>query len=172
MARSARMNVSGLADLERALDNLTRSVSKNVLRSSMREAATPMRDKAQALAPKDQGDLSQSIIIGGLLNKSQKSQHRKLTRDERSAIELFVGPSYKLGAGGRHGHLVEFGTSPHLNAGKFAGSKHPGTAPQPFMRPAFDTEAQPTIERLKPILWRKIDRAAKRQAKKLASGRG
>ncbi|CAM3091758.1 HK97-gp10 family putative phage morphogenesis protein [Paracoccus nototheniae] len=170
MARSARMHIDGLADLEKALGNLTKAVSKNVLRSSMREAAAPMVDMAKSLVPVDDGELRDSIIIGGLLNKSQKSKHRKLTKDERSSIELFVGPSYKLGAGGRHGHLVEFGTSPHLNSGQFKGTKHPGTAPQPFMRPTYDREAQPTVERLKPILWRKIDQIAKREARKLERG--
>lgn len=166
MANSARMDVQGLADVERALDNLRKSVGRSVLRRSLRKAAAPMRDRAKELAPVDDGDLRDSIIIGGMLNKSQRSKHRKLTADERSAIELFVGPSYKLGAGGRHGHLVEFGTEPHIVGGVFAGAQHPGTAPQPFMRPAFDAEAVPTIERLKPLLWAEIDRTARRQAKK------
>lgn len=166
MANSARMNIQGLADLEKALDNLGKSVGRSVLRKSLRKAAAPMRERAKDLAPVDDGDLRGSIIIGGLLNKSQRSKHRKLTADERSAIELFVGPSYKLGKGGRHGHLVEFGTAPHILGGVFAGAQHPGSAPQPFMRPAFDAEAGPTIERLKPLLWAEIDRAARRQAKK------
>ncbi len=166
MANSVRMNVQGLADVERALDNLSKSVGRSVLRRSLRKAAAPMRDRAKELAPVDDGDLRDSIIIGGMLDKSQRSKHRKLTKDERSAVELFVGPSYKLGAGGRHGHLVEFGTAPHILGGVFAGAQHPGTSPQPFMRPAFDAEARPTIERLRPLLWAEIDRAARRQAKK------
>lgn len=166
MAKSVRMNVQGLAEVEKALDNLGKSVGKSVLRRSLRKAAAPMRDRAKELAPVDDGELRDSIIVGGMLNKSQRSKHRKLTADERSAVELFVGPSYKLGAGGRHGHLVEFGTAPHIVGGLFAGAQHPGTAPQPFMRPAFDAEARPTIERLKPLLWAEIDRVARRQAKK------
>ncbi|MTH76316.1 HK97 gp10 family phage protein [Paracoccus aestuariivivens] len=160
------MNIQGLADLEKALDNLSKSVNRSVLRKSLRKAAGPMRDMAKSLAPVDDGELRDSVIIGGLLNKSQKSKHRKLTADERSSIELFVGPSYKLGAGGRHGHLVEFGTEPHIVGGVFAGAQHPGTAPQPFMRPAFDAEARPTVDRLAPLLWAEIEAAIKRQAKR------
>ena len=37
----------------------------------------------------------------------------------------------------RYAHLVEFGTAPHINGGKFAGSKHPGTTAQPFFFPAY-----------------------------------
>lgn len=166
MTKSVRMNVQGLAEVEKALDNLGKSVGRSVLRRSLRKAAAPMRDRAKELAPVDDGELRDSIIVGGMLNKSQRSKHRNLTAEERSAVELFVGPSYKLGAGGRHGHLVEFGTAPHIVGGLFAGAQHPGTALQPFMRPAFDAEARPTIERLKPLLWAEIDRAARRQAKK------
>lgn len=166
MANSARMHVQGLAELEKALDNLSKSVGKNVLRKSLRKAAEPMRDRAKALAPVGEGTLRDSIIVGGLLNKSQKRKQRKLTEDERSSIELFVGPSYRKGAGGRHGHLVEFGTSPHILGGVFRGTKHPGTAPQPFMRPAFDAEARPTVTRLGPLLMAEIEKAARRQAKR------
>ncbi|SMO64035.1 HK97-gp10 family putative phage morphogenesis protein [Paracoccus laeviglucosivorans] len=166
MANSARMSVQGLAELEKSLDNLSKSVGRSVLRQSLRKAAEPMKEKAKSLAPVDDGDLRDSIIIGGLLNKSQKRARRRLTAEERSAIELYVGPSYKLGQGGRHGHLVEFGTAPHIQGGVFKGSKHPGTAPQPFMRPAYDAEARPTVARLGPILMQFIERAAKRQAKR------
>nr|WP_283258295.1 HK97-gp10 family putative phage morphogenesis protein [Pseudomonas sp. GX19020] len=157
-----------MADLEKSLDNLSKAVGRNVLRRSLRAAAQPMADKARSLAPVDEGDLRDSIIVGSKLNGSERKKHRKLTAEERSSIELFVGPSYLKGAGGRHGHLVEFGTAPHINKGRFAGSEHPGTAPQPFMRPAFDTEAQPTIERLKPILALEIEKAAKRTAARAA----
>ncbi|WP_097082395.1 HK97-gp10 family putative phage morphogenesis protein [Rhodobacter sp. JA431] len=160
------MNIQGLAELEKALDNLAKSQGKPVLRAAMRKAAKPMKEKAQALAPVRKGKLRASIKFGSLLNGRQKKFKRALTAEERDAIELYLGPSYRLGAGGRHGHLVEFGTSPHINGGKFAGSKHPGTAPQPFMRPAFDAEAKPTIERLKPILWDGIQRAILRNAKR------
>jgi len=33
--------------------------------------------------------------------------------------------------------FLEFGTAPHINAGKFAGTKHPGTAAQPHIFPTW-----------------------------------
>lgn len=33
--------------------------------------------------------------------------------------------------------LVEFGTKPHLNKGRFAGTRHPGTTAQPYFYPAY-----------------------------------
>ncbi|WP_406735889.1 HK97-gp10 family putative phage morphogenesis protein [Thioclava sp. GXIMD4215] len=168
MANSARMHIDGLSESDRALDNLGKSMSKPVMRRSMRKAAEPMRAKAAELAPKKSGGLSRSVKIGSTLNGSQRKLRRKMTLEERTAIELFLGPSYVKGDGGNHGHLVEFGTKPHMNAGEFAGTMHPGTAPQPFMRPAFDAEAEQTVERLKPILWQEIEKAAKRAAQRAA----
>lgn len=168
MADSVRIKIEGLSDLDKALSNLTKAVGKGVLRRSLKQAAEPMADLARSLTPEDTGALKKSIEISALLNGKEKSGHRKLHRDDRSAVELFVGPSYKLGKGGRHGHLVEFGTAPHKNKGQFAGTWHPGTAPRPFMRPAFDTQARPTVERLRPILWSEIEKAAAKAARKEA----
>lgn len=168
MGNSVRLKIEGLADLEKSLDNLSKAVGRNVLRRSMRKAAEPMAEMARELAPVRTGKLRESIKFGSLLNGSQRKLQRKLTLEERTAIELFLGPSYVKGSGGRVGHLVEFGTKPHLNGGLFPGTMHPGTAPQPFMRPAFDAEARPTIDRLGPILWSEIEKAAARAARKAA----
>ncbi|KFI24328.1 HK97-gp10 family putative phage morphogenesis protein [Paenirhodobacter enshiensis] len=170
MANSTSMNIEGLVDLDKAMDNLSKATNRRILRNALSKAAQPMADAAAANAPKRTGRLARSIIVGSKLNDSQKKMHRKLTAEERSAVTLFVGPSYREGAGGRAGHLVEFGTRPHINGGKFKGTRNPGTKPRPFMRPAFDAEAEPTVRRLKPLLWAAIDRAAKRAARRLAKG--
>lgn len=160
--------LTGLKELEAALGNLPGAVGKTTARAALRKAAAPMLAKAKELAPVKSGKLKGSIKIGTKLNGRQKKMRRALTADERAAVELFIGPSYLKGAGGRHGHLVEFGTAPHQNKGKFKGTLHPGTAPQPFMRPAWEAEKGPTLERIKPLLYKAIERAAKREAAKAA----
>lgn len=37
----------------------------------------------------------------------------------------------------RYSHLVEFGSAPHTNEGKFAGTVNPGARAQPFFYPGF-----------------------------------
>ena len=69
---------------------------------------------------------------------------------------------------GRHGHLVEFGTKPHINKGRFPGSLHPGTSPRPFMRPAWDQDKDAMLERLRVELWTQISRAVQRAEKRAA----
>jgi len=63
----------------------------------------------------------------------------------------------------RYAHLVEFGTRPHVNGGKFAGTQHPGTKAQPFFYPGWRANKK----RVKARLARAISRSAKQ-----AVGRG
>lgn len=81
---------------------------------------------------------------------------------------LYLGPTRNVW----YAHFVEFGTKAHINAGKFAGSKHPGTSPDPFLRPAFDAEAQGTIDRLSALVWDEIQRHATRMAARAAKAKG
>lgn len=37
----------------------------------------------------------------------------------------------------KYAHLVEFGTAPHKQGGRFKGTEHPGTRPQPFFFPSY-----------------------------------
>lgn len=159
-------DVKGLKDLEKTLMALPQSVSQNTARAAMRQAAKPMAERARSLARERTGRLKKSIRIGTRLNGRQVKILSQLSPEQRSAIELYLGPSYAKGDKGRHGHLVEFGTRPRKNGGKFKGTQHPGTPPRPFMRPAFDAEAEATINRIGPILFKVIQRAVKREAKK------
>lgn len=54
----------------------------------------------------------------------------------------------------------EFGTAPHINGGRFAGSDHPGTAPRPFF--------YPPVRALKRRVKSRITRATKKAAREVA----
>ena len=162
------VTLEGFAELDRALEDLSRSAGKRVMRRALETAAEPLVELARAGVPRDKGTLARSMAVSTKLAKRQAGLHRKMFRDDRAAVEMFVGPSYDLGAGGRHGHLVEFGTKPHINAGMFPGTKHPGTAPQPFMRPAWDQDQMALLDRLGREMWAEIGKAAARAARKAA----
>jgi len=167
---SVAFDIQGFAELEKALDNLSKSAGKGVLRRSLKKAAQPTADIAASLAPKKTGALAKSIIVGTKLDGRQAKIHRKMFRDDKSAVTMFVGPSYLLGAKGRHGHLVEFGTAPFINGGRFAGTQNPGTPAQPFMRPAFESDKMAMLERLKSELWSELEKSLIRAEKKAAKG--
>lgn len=73
----------------------------NVLRDDeikklLTQAAQPLINEMRTRAPKDKGALARSIDVWN----ARKTPYR-----------VWVGPSYKLGQGGRHAHLVEYGTA-------------------------------------------------------------
>ena len=112
-----------------------------------------MKDLMQDLAPR--GDttsdaLADSVTVGTKLSKRQAGLHRKMFRDDRAAVEMFVGPGPDPAAWNQ-----EFGNVNH--------------GAQPFARPAWDAEAKPTLDRLGVYLWeefaKSLGRAQKRAAK-------
>ncbi|MFC0246794.1 HK97-gp10 family putative phage morphogenesis protein [Falsochrobactrum ovis] len=143
------IKIEGLKELDQALGELPRATGKNVLRRVIREAAEPMARAARAKAPWDEGHLRESIDVSTRLSRRQAGIHRRMFNSDRASVEMFVGP-------GTHpqGHLREFGSDGH--------------PPHPFMRPAWDAEKRPTLDRIANSLWMEIDKAAKRLARKAA----
>ncbi|WP_304615843.1 HK97-gp10 family putative phage morphogenesis protein [Paracoccus sp. (in: a-proteobacteria)] len=151
------VKLSGFAELDKELERLSKSMGRGVLRRGLMKAAKPLAQLAASKAPVDPvggGTLRDSIMVGAKLNGRQTKLHRRMFRDDRSSIELFVGPSYLMGDGGRHGHLQEFGTEHH--------------GPQPFMRPAWDQDQNAMLERLSQELWSELEKAIKRADRRAA----
>lgn len=173
MASTVRL--SGFSQLEEELAKVSKAVGKGAVRRALMKSAEPMAEIARGLAPDDPAtngkDLKSSIVVGTKLNGRQTKLHRRMFRDDKAAVEMFVGPSYLLGDGGRHGHLLEFGTSAFVNKGRYAGTQNPGIAPQPFMRPAWDQDHMPMLERLGKEMWSEIQKSVAR-AQARAAKRG
>ena len=184
--------VSGLKELEAALMGLDKaSTRKTVARNALKKAGAPVADRANEMAPvgatrRLKGSVIVSTKIVGEAGKAayaktmratagNKALATKAMRDARRAakgtmppVMMFVGPVKTV----FYSHLVEFGTAPHINGGIFAGSKHPGTRPQPFMRPAWDAMQDVALARITDELRGQIMRAASRQAKRKAKANG
>ena len=182
--------VTGMKELEAALMGLEKAATrKTVARNALKKAGAPIADRANELAPTGEtrrlkGSVIVSTKIVGEAGKAayaktmratagNKALATKAMRDARRAakgtmppVMMFVGPVETV----FYSHLVEFGTAPHINGGIFAGSKHPGTRPQPFMRPAWDSTQAEALTRISDELRAEIMKAAKRQAKRRAKG--
>jgi HK97 gp10 family phage protein len=144
----AKFQIEGLKDLEMAFRELGDvNLRKASARRAMKKAAQPIADDAERLAPRDQGTLQASISVGTRLSKRQARMHRKMFRNDRAAVEMFVGAGPLSSA-----HNQEFG------------NEH--NPPQPFMRPALDSNAQRYMETIGKELWADIDKTAKRAANK------
>lgn len=148
-------------DLEASIVLSTRAsgeVGNAAYSSSIRDAADAAKAAGQAF---DLGAAKGAAVV------AMRDARRAFKAVNPPAI-VYLGPAQ----GGWHGSLVELGTRARLNGGVYAGTTHPGTAPQPFLRPAFDSEAQATIDRLAPLLREEIDKSAKRAASKAAKRKG
>lgn len=119
----------------------------NAVRSAMKQAlaesADEITDMQRRLAPSSRrgthgnppGELRRSIKQtwgGGKVSYSPVAAGGSVDGDPDLTVTLSAG-----NANVRYAHLVEFGTSPHVLGGIFAGAWHPGTAPQPFFFPPY-----------------------------------
>jgi len=152
------VKLTGFAELEKKLEVLSKAAGKAAMRKSLKAAAQPIVVAAQGSVPVASGALKNSMDVSTKLAPRQAKLHKKAFRDDRSSVEMFIGPSYNLGAGGRHGHLVEFGTYK--------------TAPRPFMRPAWDAGSAQMLTDLGKNIGIEIDKAIGRAARRAAKSGG
>jgi len=150
--------VLGLDRLKRKLRAFPKAVEAEIARA-METSANEIVAMAKSLAPVDDGDLQMSIgwtwgdaPKGAIVLGKVKSAGRGAGNLQ---ITVFAG-----GGDAFYARFVEFGTAPHTNAGMFAGSKHPGTAAQPFFYPAY----RALRRRARGRVTRSVNKAAKRIA--------
>jgi len=164
----ATVKLEGFAELDRAMASLTRATAANTMRRALKEAAEPMAAAARRMAPVDDYQLVEAIEVstkakgasarGAFMAALRSTGSRTAAGAAAKAagggsfVSMYVGPTERA----PHAHFQEFGVSHH--------------APQPYMRPAFDAEAQPTINRLKVALAEQINKAVARAAAKAARG--
>ncbi|MBU4543337.1 MAG: hypothetical protein KKG74_05455 [Alphaproteobacteria bacterium] len=114
----------------------------------------------------------QPILKGAKANTPHESAKKALVlRKDRKAPK--TQPTHEVGGDPKNPdyrllHLLEFGTDPHVNAGRFAGTQHPGTDPQPFLTPAYEEHGNEAIKRF----GQKIGPAVEKQAARLARKAG
>jgi HK97 gp10 family phage protein len=150
------VRVEGLSELDRVLGELPKSVARNTLRRVGIKALQPVAEAARKLAPDDPEtggyDLRNSITVGTRLSRRQTRLSRRAVRAgeaDKHFAEVHAGPGPLPQA-----HLQEFGTVNH--------------PPQPFMRPAWDSNKGAVLETVTRDLGGEIDKAAKRVAARKA----
>ena len=149
---TVKVELTGFAELDAALGELRQPVAKAVMRRALVQAAEPTVEAAKAMAPRDDGDLDDSITASHRLSPRQAGLHRKAVRDDRASAEAFVGAGPVPQA-----HLQEFGTFKD--------------APQPFMRPAWEGTKMEVLRRLADTLRDEIAKSVARARRKAARRR-
>lgn len=138
--------LTGMKEVEAALQGMKRPAARAIVRRVSREALEPVARSIRAKVHVDEGTLRESVDVSERLSRAQRTQHVK-----RSDFEMFVGPGALPQA-----ITEEFGT--------FDQAAHPS------VRPAWDAEAVPTLDRLGAGLGIEVQKAAARAARKAAKG--
>lgn len=123
----------GLARINKKLTNDIPDKATKAATQALITSAHEIAELQYALAPVDDGDLRNSIEVTP--PGSMTPQYSQPGGQQMAAF----GQAF-ITAGNtrvRYAHLVEHGTAPHDNAGLYAGTRHPGTAAQPFFFPAW-----------------------------------
>ena len=146
------VKLEGFKELEQALDELTKAAGKGVLRRSLKKSAEPMAVLMRNLAPRGTTStdrLAESIKVGPKLSKRQAGQHKRMFRNDKASVEMFVGP----------------GPDPAAWNQEWGNIRH---GPQPFARPAWEADKYKLLERLSKELWSELEKSIARAERKAA----
>lgn len=117
------------------------------LRKRLREAiisgSEDMAETMRNLAAVHSGHLRDSIkVTPGDENPAlyEKLKSRRSEKDPELAAIIHADAFYAP--------FVEFGTSPHVNAGEFKGSRNPGGHAQPFFFPAYRARKKQVLAKI------------------------
>lgn len=159
------IHVTGLADLNKFLQELPVKMEKNVMRGAMRAGAKVILDAAKANVHSVSGELAKGLkvsvrIRGGVVIASIKTtgEHSYVahwvefgTAAHWISVQKSERPSRMTWRGVRAfsiGTLNRMAKRGSLKIGtNFIGASvaHPGARPKPFMRPALDARAQDAV---------------------------
>ncbi len=140
------MKITGLKKTLKALrTDVPNEVSKKVVPHASRQAFRIVVASAKSKVPVRTGWLKKSLVT-------------KSKRYRNGTFSILLGPRvhyYNTETGedpAKIAHLVELGTAPHA----IGEGEHPGTEPQPFMRPAVDENRNAVITKFIQIVKQRI----------------
>ena len=159
----AEIQMDGLSELLKALDELPERIKKNAVRGAIRAGCKVFANEAKQLAPIGPPGSDKYGSYAGALRDSIKARSVRFNGDWVNG---------RVSAGNKvafYARWVEFGTAAHLikpkNAkalffgGIFAeGVNHPGAKKHPFLRPALDKASNAALEAYAAYCQRRIDK--------------
>lgn len=159
------VHVKGFAELEKALSELPQKLLKNAMRRALYAGVKIIAKEAKLLcpvAPPSHVAVSYGAKIGELRRSIRASA--RVDRAKGTAYGYVKAGATPKNLAPFYAGFVEYGTAAHfivprkgtkaLNVGGqyFAKVFHPGSAPRPFMRPAFDSKQNEALEAVRASL--------------------
>ena len=167
------VNIKGLSELQKQLDELPAKIEGRILRGAMRQGAKVFEEEVQRRVPVDTGNLKGSIRVSVRLSKGRVIASIKIggRSKQKEIIQLPNGRLMMRYLHPYYAQFVEYGTARHYIApvtekvlvlrpnakasSGFAnrwtswvvsGVDHPGAKAKPFMRPAFDGKHRAALD--------------------------
>ncbi|MGI8395107.1 HK97-gp10 family putative phage morphogenesis protein [Agrobacterium deltaense] len=136
--------VQGWDRLKRRLEKIPKAVREQT-QPAITSAAQDVADVMKALAPVDDGDLKDSIVVtaGGQRTPPHSQPGGATTVPENAA--MITAGNTKV----RHAHLVEFGTRAHIAGGQFEGAEIPAIPAQPYFFPGYRMSRKKAASKIK-----------------------
>lgn len=134
------VTIEGRAALKRKLQAMPRAVREEIAKA-LEQSGAELSGLAKRLAPRKTGRLADSIRY-------------EIEDDLRVTVSAGDKEAF-------YAAMVEHGTKPHENKGRFKGSRNPGTRARPFFFPAY----RALKKRIKTRLSRSITKGIKKAAK-------
>ncbi len=144
MADNVTVNITGLEDLQRKLEEIAHNVAKRGVRQALRAGALPVREAMAAGAPKESGFLSEDIDI-----------RTRMEKDELAG-EAFIGPNskavYPTGEAARElarklgQRFVQGAARTAALVARFLEFGTTRMAKRPFMTQAWETSKQSALD--------------------------
>ncbi len=158
---ASSVEIKGLAELHKTLQDLPAKIERNVLRGGLRAGAKVMEVAAKAQVPVKHGDLRQSIRVSMRVSSKTGTVRAQVKAGDKKAW---------------YAHLVEFGTARHWIKPKNRKSlfiaglmkeivDHPGARAKPFMRPAFDGKWRQAIDAMADYIRTRLPKEFKKAGK-------
>lgn len=152
--KTGNISITGLADLEKSLEQFTDKIASNILKGAIRAGAVVIQKEARRLAPISsephslgKGSKAEEIKPGHLRKNIKVRLAPRKSREVPITYWVYVSKK------AWYWRFVEFGRTYSVV----------GFRQSPFMRPAFDTVKDKATERIREYLAARIEKeAAKR----------
>lgn len=148
MANTTSVQVRGLDEIERRLQQLPEKLRRRSIKTVLQEGLEIIANEARQRAPRRISHGWEAFVDRG--TRLAEAIVTKLSVGAMKATGK-VGIDYKKVS---HGHLLEFGTKPH----KIGKIQHPGNRPRPFMRPALDNKGEDSINHMTSQLAKAVEK--------------
>lgn len=158
------VQIRGLDEIARRISELPEKLRRKHYRKALKDGSEIVRSEAERSVSRivRKRPIKDDFLLflrgpdirgkGGRLRDNVITKVSVGNKEDRAGMKDIdayarVGLNYKKV---HHGHLVEFGTKPHWIKIKLRGRTirlhHPGSAAQPFMRPAFDNKGNEAVD--------------------------